>query len=246
MKVMATIEARMGASRLPGKVMLCMEGQPMLARKLERVARAKTLDDIKVLTTIDPMNQIIEDFCLREGHKVFRGSENDILDRVLQGTAEENPDIIVQLTGDNPLIDPELIDETVKFLIDQDLDLASNSLTQPLLIGMNVRCFKREALVRADKMCDDPTIRVHGGYFIQMNPDLFKVGEVPVNPKYLTEDIRLTVDEPNDFELARRVFEILLPRNPEFLIDDVIALFEEYPELKSINQNVRQKKVGEG
>lgn len=246
MKVMATIEARMGASRLPGKVMLCMEGAPMLQHKIERVWRSKTVEAVKVLTTVDPMNQVVEDFCNHAGHQVFRGSENDILDRIIQGTVEEDPEIIVQLTGDNPLIDPGLIDDAVNYLIDNDLDLVSNSLTQSVLIGMNVRCFKREALLRADKMCDDPLIRVHGGYYIQMNPEQFKVGENPVKPEYLVDDIRLTVDEPADFELARTVFEELLPVNPEFGIDDVIALFQRKPELKDVNQNVRQKNVGEG
>jgi len=246
MKVMATIEARMGASRLPGKVMISMEGMPMLQRKIERVQRCKTIDSIKVLTTIDPMNQIIEDFCNHMGYPVFRGSEDDILDRVIQGTAEEEPDIIVQLTGDNPLIDPDLIDDTVQYLIDNDLDLVSNSLTQPVLIGMNVRCLKRSALLKADKLCHDPMIRVHGGYYIQQHPEEFKVGENPVNTKYLIEDIRLTVDEPNDFELARQVFEKLLPVNNNFGIDAIIDLFEKYPELKEINGQVRQKKVGEG
>ena len=246
MKIMATIEARMGASRLPGKVMLHMEGQPMLAHKIKRVQSSKLVSDIKVLTTIDPMNQIIEDFCHREGHKVFRGSEDDILERILHGTAEEMPDIIVQLTGDNPAIDPQLIDETVQYLIDNDLDLASNSLTQDILIGMNVRCFKREALIRADRMCDDPMIRVHGGYYIQMHPDQFKIGECPVQAEYIRDDIRLTVDEPNDFELARIIFEKLLPTKPNFTINEVISLFDQNPELCSINQNVVQKRVGEG
>lgn len=246
MKVMATIEARMGASRLPGKVMLCLAGKPMLEHKIKRVQLSNTIESLKVLTTIDPMNQIIEDFCNRSGYQVFRGSEIDILDRILQGTANEEPDIIVQLTGDNPLIDADLIDDAVNYLIENELDLVSNSLTQSILIGMNVRCFKRKALIQADKICDDPMLRVHGGYFIQMNPDRFKVGENPVDMRYLIDDIRLTVDEPADFELVRIVFEKLLPVMPNFGIDDVIALFDKYPELKKINQNILQKTLGEG
>lgn len=246
MKVMATIEARMGASRLPGKVLLCLAGKPMLARKIERVKRCTSVDDIMVLTTIDPMNEIIADFCHREKCRVFRGSENDILNRIIQGTADDSPDIIVQLTGDNPLIDPALIDEAVWFLIDNDLDLVSNSLTQSVIIGMNVRCFRRDALLKADKLCDDPLIRVHGGYYIQMNPDKFKIAEVPVKPRYLRDDIRLTVDEPADFELVRIVYERLLEQNPDFTIDDIVDLFDNEPELKVVNQNIRQKRVGEG
>ncbi|QQG36321.1 MAG: glycosyltransferase family protein [Micavibrio aeruginosavorus] len=246
MKVTATIEARMGATRLPGKVMLPFGGLPMLQRKIERVARCRTVNAIKVLTTINPVNQIIEDMCHRIDCPVFRGSEEDVLDRVLQGTADENPDIIVQLTGDNPLIDPDLIDQTVQHLIDHNLDLASNSLTQRVLIGLNVRCFKRKALQRADQLCKDPMIRVHGGYYIQLHPDDFKIGEPPVDPRYIVSDIRLTVDEPRDYELARRVFETLHATKPAFGADDILDLFARFPEWKKINASVQQKKPGEG
>lgn len=246
MKVLATIEARMGATRLPGKVMLPFGGLPMLQRKIERVARCHTVDAIKVLTTSNPVNQIIEDLCHRITCPVFRGSEEDVLDRVLQGTAAENPDVIVQLTGDNPLIDPELIDQAVNYLLTHNLDLVSNSLTQKVLIGLNVRCFKRDALVRADQQCTDPMIRVHGGYYIQLHPESFKVDQVPVAPQYINDDIRLTVDEPCDYELARRVFETLHATKPAFTTEDILDLFKRYPEWKRINATVKQKKPGEG
>lgn len=246
MKVIATIEARMGATRLPGKVMLPFGGMPMLQRKIERVARCRTVDAVKVLTTTNPVNQIIEDMCHRIGCPVFRGSEEDVLDRVLQGTADENPDVIVQLTGDNPLIDPGLIDQAVQYLINHDLDLVSNSLTQKILIGLNVRSFKRSALLHADRLCEDPMIRVHGGYYIQLHPEEFKVGEVPVAQRYIIDDIRLTVDEPRDYELARRVFETLHATKSAFTADDIIDLFTRFPEWKQINASVQQKKPGEG
>lgn len=246
MKVIATIEARMGATRLPGKVMLPFGGLPMLQRKIERVTRCRAVNTVKVLTTINPVNQIIEDLCRRIDCPVFRGSEEDVLARVLQGTADENPDVIVQLTGDNPLIDPNLIDQAVQYLIDNDLDLVSNSLTQKVLIGLNVRCFKRDALQQADQLCQDPMIRVHGGYYIQLHPEKFKVGEVAVAPRYIVDDIRLTVDEPRDYELARRVFETLHATKPAFTANDILDLFTRYPEWKQVNATVQQKKPGEG
>jgi spore coat polysaccharide biosynthesis protein SpsF len=247
MKVLATIEARMGATRLPGKVMLPLGGEPMLGRKVERVKRARRVDAVKVLTTVNPQNQVIADYCGRIGVPVFRGSEEDVLSRVLEGSAAENPDIIVQLTGDNILIDPGLIDEAVAYLIDNHLDLVSNSLTQKTLIGWNVRAFTRQALIAADKACADPMIRVHGGYYIQLHPEQFKISEVPVDPKYQRADIRLTVDEPADYELTRRVFETLYPRRPDFTKDDILDLLDrEQPDWKHVNMAVVQKKPGEG
>lgn len=247
MRVLATIEARMGATRLPGKVMLPLGGEPMLARKIERVQRCQTVDAVKVLTTTAPQNQIVEDLCHRIGCPVFRGSEDDVLDRVLRGTEAENPEIIVQLTGDNILIDPGLIDETVAYLLDHDdLELASNSLAQKIVVGWNVRCYRRSALVKANTLCTDPAIRVHGGYYIQINPDKFKIAEVPVDPRFIATDIRLTVDEPNDYELTRRIFETLHVIKPDFTADDVLELLRRYPEWKLINSAVVQKKPGQG
>ncbi len=246
MKILATIEARMGATRLPGKVMLPLGGLPLLQRKIERVARAKTVQGVKVLSTREPMNKIIEDLCLRIGVPIYRGSEEDVTERIVEGTTEENPDIIVQLTGDNPLIDPVLIDDCVNYLIENDLDLVSNSLGQNILIGLNVRCFKRSALLKSDELCDDPKIRVHGGYYIQINPNTFKIGGNPVDPCLLRDDIRLTVDEPNDYELVRRVFETLNETKPAFGSSDILALIDENPEWKDINSSVKQKRPGDG
>ncbi|MCK6418565.1 MAG: acylneuraminate cytidylyltransferase [Alphaproteobacteria bacterium] len=236
----------MGATRLPGKVLLPLGGVPLLQRKIERVARAKNVQGIKVLSTVNPVNEIIEDLCHRIGCPVFRGSEEDVLDRIIKGTNNESPEVIVQLTGDNPLVDPVFIDESVEYLLKNNFDLVSNSLTQRTLIGLNIRCFKRSALLIADQECSDPLIRVHGGYYIQKNPDRFKIGENFVHERFHTEDIRLTVDEPRDYELVRRVFETLYPINSNFSADDILGLFSRFPEWKAINGNVRQKRPGEG
>ena len=242
MKVLATIEARMASTRLPGKVMLPMGGQPTLVRMYERVARAKTVTKVKYLTTVNPVCKIIEDTCLREGIPVYRGSEDDVTERVVEGTAEENPDIIVQLTGDNPLVDPALIDVAVNHLIDNDLDCSATH--KDVLIGLNVRCYRRSALLKMDPICP-PNLRAHGGYYITQRPDLFRMMDTPVEQRLYCGDIRLTVDEPNDYELCRRVFETLYPVNPRFGYEDIFDLFDRYPEWKAINGQVQQKKAGD-
>lgn len=246
MNILATIEARMGASRLPGKVMLSLQGAPMLHHKIRRVRRSKYIDGVKVLTTVDETDKIILDFCHSIHCSVSAGSVNDVMDRIIDGTKQEKPDIIVQLTADNPLIEPDLIDDCVKFLMENELDYVSNSLSQNVPLGLNVRCFKREALLKAAKICEDPLLRVHGGYFIQTLPKYFKIGENPVSSDYLQKNVRLTVDEPSDFELIRRIYGQLYPKNEDFNFYDVVKLFKRHPELQFINEKVLQKSVGDG
>lgn len=242
MKVLATIEARMSSTRLPGKVMLPLGGQPTIVRMYERVMRAEMVTKVKYLTTLNPTCKIIADTCEREGIPVYRGSEEDVTERVIEGSAEENPDIIVQLTGDNPVLDPALIDVAVRHLIDNNLDCSATH--KDVLIGLNVRCYKRSALLKMDPVCP-PNLRVHGGYYITQNPEMFKLGETPVPKELYRSDIRLTVDEPNDYELVRRVFETLHPVKPDFGYKNILDLFERYPEWKAINGQVQQKKAGD-
>jgi len=246
LRVIATIEARMSSTRLPGKVMLCLAGKPMIERKLDRVKRALSVHSIKVLTSIESENKIISDFCNQKNILCFEGSEDDILDRILKGTMTENADVVVQLTGDNPLIEPKLIDDCVNYLLDNKLDYVSNSISQRLVIGLNVRCFTRDALSRASRLCSNPMLRVHGGYFIQTLPEEFKIGENPVDKRFLRDDIRLTVDEPSDFKLVEQIFLRLEKINKAFSAEDILLLLDSEPDLKELNKSVRQKDVGEG
>tara|TARA_R110000796_G_scaffold11478_2_gene38257 strand:+ start:162823 stop:163563 length:741 start_codon:yes stop_codon:yes gene_type:complete len=246
MRVLATIEARMGSSRLPGKVMLELAGKPMLQWKIEQVRNSRCVDAVKVVSATSPANELISNFCERIGCPVYRGAEEDVLDRLIQGTSEEEPDIIVQLTGDNPLISPKLIDDAVEYLLKNNVDFVSNSLTQATIVGMNVRCFKRSALLKAGQLCEDPMIRVHGGYYIQQRPDIFKIGENPVPEEYQRSDIRLTVDEAPDFELIRKIILLARSRGEDLTVENILGYFNEFHELKDVNCAVRQKCVGEG
>jgi spore coat polysaccharide biosynthesis protein SpsF len=245
LRVIATIEARMSASRLPGKVMLPLAGAPMLERLVERIRRSHRVDEIVVATTVSPPDAIIADLCHRIGCRVHRGSVEDITSRLMEASA--GADIVVQITGDCPLIDPAHIDETVGLLVDERADYASNSLnvgTFPL--GLDVRCFKADALRRSAELSQDPTDRVHGSYFIYRHPDMFRlVGwEAPANMNW--PELRLTVDEPADFELVRRVFETLYAIRPDFDTADIVSLLRAKPDWVALNSSVRQKSPLEG
>jgi len=235
----------MAATRLPGKVMLPLVGAPMIERLIERVRRGKCIDDVVVATTIAPADKVIVDHCGRIGCRVHRGSIEDITQRLLD--AAQGADIIVQITGDCPLIDPGHIDRTVRLLVDQGADYAANNLkgcTFP--IGFDVRAFTMDALRRAAAMSDDPIDRVHGSYFICRNPALFRLAGWEAPRELVWPELRLTVDEPADYELVRRVFETLYPQRPDFDAPDVVRLMRQRPDWAQINSSVRQKAVAEG
>jgi spore coat polysaccharide biosynthesis protein SpsF len=245
MRIIATIEARMAATRLPGKVMFPLAGAPMLQRLVERVRRAKLVDEVVVASTVSPPDEVIADLCGRIDCRVYRGSVEDITRRLLN--AAKDADVIVQLTGDCPLTDPEHIDETIRRLTDAKADYASNSLqgcTFP--IGFDVRAFTMEALRRSADLSDDPVDRVHGSYFIYRNPQLFRLTGWTAPADLHWPELRLTVDEPADYELVRRVFEHLYPAKPDFDAAEVVALLRRRPDWVAINGAVRQKTAAEG
>jgi spore coat polysaccharide biosynthesis protein SpsF len=245
LKVVATIEARISASRLPGKMMLPLAGATMLERLVERLRRAKSLDGIAVATTIAPPDAVIAELCKRRNIAVHRGPVEDIATRLLQAAGDA--DVIVQITGDCPLVDPEHVDRTVALLQSDNADYASNSLngcTFP--IGFDVRCFTRAALKRTIALTDDPVDRVHGSYFIYRHPDLFKLAgwDAPANMHW--PQLRLTVDEPADYEVVRRVYEALYTANPAFTAGDVVALMRGKPDWVALNSAVQQKTADQG
>jgi spore coat polysaccharide biosynthesis protein SpsF len=244
-KIVATIEARMSASRLPGKMLLPLAGATMLERLVERLRRAKSLDEVVVASTVASPDEVIAALCRRRGIAVHRGPIEDIALRILEAAGDA--DVIVQITGDCPLIDPDHVDRTVTLLQAQGADYASNSLNGCTLpIGFDVRCFTRAALEKTIAMTDDPIDRVHGSYFIYRRPDLFRLAGWDAPQDLHWPDLRLTVDEPADYEVVRQVYEALYPANPAFTARDIVALMRARPDLASLNSTVQQKSPEQG
>ncbi len=247
MKICGIIEARMGSSRLPGKVLLPLGGKPALERLLERVARSKWLDEVVVATTANEGDQPIAELCARLGVRVFRGSEDDVLSRVLGAAEAAEADLICQLMGDSPLNDPVLIDLAVAAHLAGDYDFTANYLPENVLpMGFAAGVFSTALLRRVAAMTQDPVDRSHVTCFIYHNPRLFRLQGVAANAQLAGPDVRLCVDTREDYEVVRRVFEAVhregqCPRAWEFL-----GYLREHPELAAINAHVRQKHVDEG
>lgn len=242
MKVVAIIQARMSSTRLPGKVLKTASGRTMLDRMLERVRKSTMIDQVIVATTTDPSDNAIVRACHRYDTEVYRGSLLDVLDRYYQAAKQYQANIIVRLTGDCPLIDPRLIDDVVKALVDQQVDFACNRLPPPFArtypIGLDVEASTIAALENAWRNADQKHEREHVFPYLYAVPGRFKV--IQLNHSENLGHLRWTLDTPADLVLLRRVYRYFKGRN-DFSWLDVVQLWREKPALFEVNAQVSHK-----
>ena len=242
----AIIQGRMTSSRLPGKILIDIAGEPMLMRVVERTRKAHMIDQVVFATTIDPSDDPVEVFCARRGVPCFRGSLPDVLDRFYQAARIFHADTIVRLTADCPLIDPGLIDETVDLFHRSGADFAANRLPPPFKrtypIGLDCEVCSFAALERAWKEASAPHDREHVMPYLYEVAGRFKVAILNYPRDYGSQ--RWTVDTAQDLELVRQLYARLSGR-PDFTWLDVLALIEREPHLVEINASVTPKSVYE-
>jgi spore coat polysaccharide biosynthesis protein SpsF len=241
-RVIAIIQARMSSTRLPGKVLQDLGGRPVLDRMIERVKRAKTVTETVIATTTDPSDEPIVELCERLGTPVFRGSLPDVLDRYYHCALEHKADYVVRLTGDCPLIDPELIDQVVKALLDSLVDFACNRLPPPFArtypIGLDVEACTFKALETAWNKATAKHDREHVMPYLYEVPGRFRIMQLQNAADY--GSLRWTLDTPEDLELLREVIKRLENRN-DFSWKEVLTFFLQDPELAKINSSVVHK-----
>ena len=241
-RVIAIIQARMSSTRLPGKVLLDLGGRTVLDRMLERVKLAKTVTETVVATTTDPSDDAIVSLCENLGTPVFRGSLPDVLDRYYQCAMKYQADYVVRLTGDCPLIDPQLIDQVVDCLLYPPVDFSCNRLPPPLgrtfPIGLDVEACTFQALETSWKNATEKHDREHVMPYLYEVPGRFQVNQLQNDVDY--GSLRWTLDTPEDLALLREVIKRLGDSN-DFSWRDVLTLFEKDPELAKINSSVQHK-----
>jgi spore coat polysaccharide biosynthesis protein SpsF len=243
MKIICFIEARFRSTRLPGKVLKPILGKPMLELMIERLRRARTLDGIVIATTDGPADDPIVELARRLDVGVFRGSEDDVLARVLGAARAFHADVIVETTGDCPLHDPALVDKVVADFRMGGADFVSNVRGYTTPRGTDVRVFLTDALDDINRISQDAADHEHVSLHFWEHPEKYRLRNVPSDFPSEIAQLRLTVDTPEDFELVRRIYEELYPVNPEFTLGDILALLERQPELVSVNQHIMQKAV---
>ena len=241
-RVVAIVQARMASTRLPGKVLVDIGGVPMLVRTMERAGRCRRVHACMVATTLGPDDNAVEALCRARGYPVYRGSLHDVLDRYVRAARQAKADVIVRLTADCPLLDPELVDQTVEAFLTASppADLVVNRLpgarTYP--IGLDTEVVSRAALEQAWREAREPNQREHVLPYLYDPPGRFRVIRLDAERDY--GSLRWTVDTPEDLEFVRQVVARLEPRG-EFGWRDILALVEADPGLAQINADVQHK-----
>lgn len=243
MKRAAIIEARMKSTRLPGKMLRPMAGMPMLEVLIERVMKARLLDQVIVATTIDSSDDPIETLTKDLGVGFHRGSEEDVLERVLATALQFEVDVIVEITGDCPLIEPDKIDQMLRAYKYLPFDFMANRLDGSYPPGLGLRIFPRATLEKIACLTQNPVDREHVTLYVWEHPEIFSIYNFQNNLDSKYWDLRLTVDTIEDFEFIRTIFEELYPGKPLFDLYDIIDLLQLKPELMEINRNIKDKMI---
>ncbi len=256
-KVVAIIQGRMSSSRLPGKILADIAGQPMLTRVYTRTLRAKTLDEVIFATTIDESDAPVAEYCDFSGIPFTRGSLFDVLDRYYQTALQAKADVVVRITADCPVIDPELIDNVVNTLLEDEYDFVCNRLPPPWTrtypIGLDVEACTFKALKKAWKEAKEPQHREHAMPYFYEGVRLTTVSrqlQTGLSPRgfniallhHTTDfgDYRWTVDTPEDLGFMRQVYSSFDGRD-DFTWKEVLDLVHDNPELMKINEGVQHK-----
>jgi spore coat polysaccharide biosynthesis protein SpsF len=248
-RIVATVEARMGSSRLPGKVLMPAAGQPLLQILVDRLRRASHLTDVMIATTTSPGDDAIAELADTIGVPVFRGSENDVLGRVCGALDAADADVCVEITGDCPLIDPDIVDETISaYLATADTHpyVSNSDPYRSVPAGLDVQVFPAEVLAHLNEETKDPDDREHVsfGFYRPESGDRW-------NPRFIrhaackgAEDLLVTLDYLEDYELIRRLHEDVSAAVPRYGAADIIEWIRQHPELHEACRRVRAADAG--
>jgi len=228
-RTLAIVQARTSSSRLPGKVLLPLTGEPMILRQLERIARARSLDGIVVATSEDPSDDELAVLLADSGYDYIRGSLEDVLARYVQTLDEYRPDVAVRLTADCPLTSPQVIDLVVERFHASSADYVSNTMNPTYPDGLDVEVMSASVLRKVGGEAVDPHEREHVTLGIYRQPERFAIENV-VDPSGLDKSqLRWTVDTAEDFDFVSEVYAALF--HTEFEYEDVLELMERRPDL---------------
>lgn len=242
MRVVASVEARMGASRLPGKMLADLGGQPAIARVVERLHRARSLDAIVLATTTNRADDVLVRWAEEAGLAVFRGSEDDVLGRVVGAHRSMGSDVVVEMTGDCVLTDPEVVDLAVETFRANDADVVTTTQKPCFPVGIDAQVFRTEDLAEVAAAVHDRAVREHVSLHFYDHPERYRVHHLQAPPRWRDPTLRLVLDYPEDLKLLQEVYAHLVPRHgPAFGLDEVLALVRAHPGLRDINAHRTEK-----
>lgn len=240
-RVVIIVQARMGATRLPGKTLLEVMNRPLLAYQYERLKRCKTVDEVVIATSLNAGDQPIVNYCEKHSIPYFRGSETDVLDRYYQTACAFKADVIVRSTADCPFVEPEVVDAVVEYYLETEpaYGYVSNIIPRTFPRGLDVEVFPFKNLKEAALNAHTPAEREHVTPYFYEHTQQYKIGSVIRSPDI--SSYRWTLDTPEDYELIATVLKEVYPVNPKFNLDTLLQAFEEHPEWRKINAHIEQK-----
>lgn len=243
-KIVATIEGRMTSSRLPGKLMLPVLNRPILASLTNRLKAVASIDQIVLATTTNVTDDVLVKFAEEENIDVFRGDEEDVMGRVIGAGSSVDADIIVEITGDCPLIDPDIVEQTIQvFLRNAPAQYCANSFYSTYPDGMDTQVFTLEALKKSYELTNDPLDREHVSRYMVNHPELFPAVYLVAPPSLTWPGLGLTLDEPADYTLICKIIEHFGEKDQLFGCGEIIKLLRKNPDWLSVNENVQRKNL---
>lgn len=247
MGVLCIIQARLGSTRLPKKVLKKLEDKSVLSHVVYRVKQSKLIDQIIVATTNQKEDDQIVKECLKIGVEYYRGDEKNVLSRYYEAALDKNCEIIVRITSDCPLIDPEIIDKMIKYFNDENkkyqLDYLSNSLEETFPRGFDVEVFTFNSLKEAYGNANLEYEREHVTPYIYLNKNKFTIKNYYNYENY--SNYRLTLDTIEDYLVIQKIYENLYNADKIFYYKEIIKYLDQHPEISQINKDIKQKKLGE-
>lgn len=243
-KVVAVVQARMGSTRLPGKVLKKINGEPMIKYTLDSLKRSKYIDEVVLATSDLKKDKPLAEFANEYNFNLFRGSEEDVLARYYHAAKEYNADVVVRITGDCPLIDYQITDNVIKLYLDNknEVDFVANNIKRTFPRGVDTSVISSETLKIAYKNAELKAEREHVVLYIKKtHEEDFNLLNYKAKGKYNRPDIRITVDEKEDLELVREIISRIESR--PITLEKVINILDNNPDLLKINANINQKKI---
>ena len=244
MYIAATIQARMGSSRLPGKVLKEINGKPLLLYQIERIRSSILIDDVIISTSTSRSDDILEELAVKYNVKCYRGSENDVLQRIVDTLKHFKVDVNVEFMGDNPIPDPNLVDTIIGFYLKHKdkYDYITNALKTTYPPGFEVFVYPSQTLYDAEKETKYSDLREHVGLHIYKRPDRFRIFNIEA-PESIRRyiDYHFEVDTTEDFEVMDAIIRHFMPQNPNFSMMQAIEYMENNPHLIEINTNIHRR-----
>lgn len=240
-KIVATIEARMTSSRLPGKPLLKVIKKTMIEHLVLRLKKVQSINEIVLATTDNQADDILISAVKNLGIKVFRGDENDVMQRVIGAAESVKASTVVEITGDCPLIDPEIIEQCIRMFKLHAVDYVSNAVIRSYPDGMDTQVFSLKTLKKSASMTKDLLDREHVSLHIRNNPKIFKQIHLVAPPEIHWPSLGITLDELGDYKLIKIIIENLYKKNPYFSCLDIIKFLKKNPKYLKLNDYVNRK-----